>query len=289
MLDLRRSDAPDSSALGTVSFGERHGNATCVPLLRGVGPACEGWFGEDALFVAVERPADDPRTAALDAYAAVFAACDAAGFPHLARLHNYLPQVTGLTAGVERYWAFNVGRHEAFLAAGRQTQAPPAATAVGTPSGNLVVTALATRTPVECVENPRQLAAWRYPERYGPRSPTFSRAARLRRAGQDILFVSGTASIVGHESRHPGDLAAQLAETVANLSAVMAAGETVPEAKLWLRAYVRYAADMPLVAASLRAAFPAASLAAVEAEICRAELLVEVEAVAIRDEGAKRP
>ena len=37
-----------------------------------------------------------------------------------------------------------------------------------------------------------------------------------------MLFVSGTASIVGHETQHRGDVVAQTRETLANLSSVLA-------------------------------------------------------------------
>ena len=53
--------------------------------------------------------------------------------------------------------------------------------------------------------------------------PTFSRAALADLgAGEVALFVSGTASIVGHETQHPGDVRAQTLETLNNLRAVLA-------------------------------------------------------------------
>ena len=60
------------------------------------------------------------------------------------------------------------------------------------------------------------------PGDYGPRSPTFSRAALVYPAGQEILFISGTASIVGHQTVHPGDVVGQCRESMENIAAVLA-------------------------------------------------------------------
>ena len=80
---------------------------------------------------------------------------------------------------------------------------------------------LAARVAGTPLENPRQVAAYRYPRQYGPQSPTFARAM-LPPAGSDMpLLLSGTASVVGHETRHPGDVLAQLDETFANLDSLL--------------------------------------------------------------------
>ncbi len=103
------------------------------------------------------------------------------------------------------------------------------------------------------------------------------------------LWVSGTASIVGEESRHLGDLAAQVHETVANLQAVLAVanaalrpaaghvGLQLPE--LAFTVYVRHAADGPAALAHFAQALGAEpDCVLLQADICRAELLVEIEA-----------
>ena len=61
------------------------------------------------------------------------------------------------------------------------------------------------------VENPRQVSAYRYPPTYGPRvADLLARGAgRTSAAATIALFISGTASIVGHETVHQGDVRAQ--------------------------------------------------------------------------------
>ena len=71
------------------------------------------------------------------------------------------------------------------------------------------------------IENPRQLSASLYPPRYGLRSPMFARAALVPNGRGAQLLVSGTASIVGHESLHIGDPERQLEETARNFEALV--------------------------------------------------------------------
>lgn len=103
------------------------------------------------------------------------------------------------------------------------------------------------------------------------------RCAGLERA----VLVSGTASIVGHESRHRDDLLAQLDETFANLEAILEfAGRRVADLD-FVKIYLRHPEDLPTVrervAERLR---PDAQLLWLQAEICRAELLLEIEGIA---------
>ena len=117
----------------------------------------------------------------------------------------------------ERYRHFCAGRG-AGLAAFTAPQLP-AATGIGRCDGErtLQVYWLACERPGVAVENPRQLSAWRYPRQYGPVAPKFSRAMRA----DGRVFVSGTASVVGHETRHADCFDSQVRETIENLAAVL--------------------------------------------------------------------
>jgi enamine deaminase RidA (YjgF/YER057c/UK114 family) len=141
--------------------------------------------------------------------------------------------------------------------------------------------------PPLAIENPRQVSAYRYPDAYGPRSPSFSRAAVVSPGdGRTMLFISGTASIVGHQTMHIGDVARQTEESLANIAAVLAvaaerAGAPFPHDALTYTVYVRRPADLPVVRRIFESAVgPRAASNAIylQADICRAELLVEIEA-----------
>jgi chorismate lyase / 3-hydroxybenzoate synthase len=226
--------------------------------------------------------------AAEDAYRRIFALLDREGYPHLWRAWNYLADINLERNGLERYRQFNIGRHDAFLAHGRLAQGNvPAACALGTTRGPLTIAFIAGRSAPTPIENPRQVSAYHYPSEYGPRSPTFSRAAFAQLPGQELLFISGTASIVGHRTLHIGDVAGQTRETLANIEAlIQSANEKAHSAPytlndLSLRVYVRHGAHYPVVQAIIEERLGAdAAVTYVQADICRGDLLVEIEAMA---------
>lgn len=238
-----------------------------------------------------ERP-DSGGLAALTerAYAELFEALAMTGFAHLQRLWNYLPAINAEQDGLERYRRFNSGRQQAFVQAGRSTlDGAPAACALGTHGGGLCLRFLAGRRPALAIENPRQVAAYRYPSDYGQCAPLFSRAALVEAGGGRVaLLISGTSSIQGHASLHLGDIAAQTRETMTNLRAVLAAAHERTTARFELSdlcctVYLRQPDDLAVVRGEFEAAVGGASEAArlaayLEADICRGDLGVEIEA-----------
>ena len=84
----------------------------------------------------------------------------------------------------------------------------------------------AARVPGTPVENPRQVSAYRYPRQYGPQAPSFARAM-LPPSQAMPLLLSGTASVVGHESKHHDCVESQLAETFANFDSLIAAARAL--------------------------------------------------------------
>ena len=241
-----------------------------------------------------EAATGEPLTAlATRAYRDVFGTLAETGCPHLLRLWNYLPGINADAGGLERYRHFNSGRQQAFIEAGQAAfEGAPAACALGTQGGPLRVRFLAGRRPAVPVENPRQTSAYHYPRDYGPHSPTFSRAALADAGdGRVALLISGTSSIVGHESVHVGDVAAQTRETITNLRAVIDSAERRCSARFELSTaactvYVRHPHEAARIRHEFEAAVGADSPAArsavlLQADICRADLHVEIEAHAI--------
>jgi len=297
--------------LGALAYGEvagcdsvrarvLSGDGPQVDVWTSAGPVIEGRSGrvrwrrnERWLFGAVEL--DEAREGcglaelARMAYRDIFATLRETDCAHLQRLWNYLPGINADGGGLERYRQFNSGRQIAFLDAGYAAfEGAPAACAIGTRSGPFCVRFLAGTVPPLPVENPRQVSAYHYPSAYGPRSPTFSRAALVQPAeGQVALLISGTASIVGHASVHIGDVVAQTRETLTNLHAVIDAAHAktsarFPLAEMDCTIYVRHAEDAPLIREVFDAAVGPTSRAArsavvLEADICRSDLLVEIE------------
>lgn len=212
------------------------------------------------------------------AYIAIFDFLDASGFTSPIRFWNYLSKITQEEDGLDRYRRFNIGRHRAFSARLRE-DLPPAASGVGGNHGPSVIYFLAGHAPARPVENPRQVSAFSYPPLYGPKSPSFSRASVYRLGASSLLFISGTASITGHESRHDNDLRNQVAETIENLRAVIAAAGMSCAGNWAFKIYLHDPKDLDIVNQALIAAFgPGTQRVYLHGDVCRSELLVEIEA-----------
>lgn len=226
----------------------------------------------------------DIEATATAAYARMTAFVRARGYPHLLRSWNYLDAITEGSGDEERYRRFCVGRAAGLGAFEAGTL--PAASALGRRDGvrTLQVYWLAARAPGTPLENPRQLSAYRYPRNYGPQPPSFARAMLPPGAGMPLL-LSGTASIVGHESRHHDCVESQLVETFANFDSLIAAARvqrpTLPPhfgSGSRLKVYVRDREQLPRVAAVLDAQLgPAVPRILLHAAICRRELQVEID------------
>ena len=220
------------------------------------------------------------------AYRQVFALLDTLRYPHLFRFWNYIADINTHSFGLERYRQFNLGRQDAFLAHGRDVVGNvPAACALGSAQGPLTIAFLAGRVAPLSIENPRQISAYQYPQQYGPRSPTFSRASLVRLGQDEVLFVSGTASIVGHATLHPANVVAQTRETMTNIKAVLAEANRLASqpkfdlASLYYKVYVRHPADLAQIRAELAHCVGDALKAVyLQADVCRQDLLLEIEA-----------
>jgi len=324
----KRNSAAWDDVLGVVTFGDPPVNldrtdipvaAVNTPMLGAGAAICEVWrtqrpvesgqwarvryrrddnvlFGcisvvESAASACVEDGSLSALQAATEnAYREIFSVLDLVGYGHLLRVWNYLPEINGDSLGTERYWQFNKARRDALIACGQEVTGNfPAACALGSESGSpLVIYFLASKTAPIAVENPRQISAYRYPQKYGPR-PMFARASVLQESSAAMLFVSGTASIVGHETLHVGDAAAQTHESLVNIEALLdAANRIVGVARfaigsLAYKVYVRHSSDLPIIQAQIASAVGSSvRIVYLKADICRRDLLVEIEAAGVQ-------
>lgn len=304
--------------LGVVSFGAPMPLSLSCPVIEVAlplleGPSrCEVWscdqpvrlhrddaisaaFAGDVLFGSITAY-EDPD-AGLDhttekVYRRLLRLLRNSGFHYLWRIWNYFPRINAEERGLERYRLFCMGRHQALA----QTLpgfpgSLPAATAVGTQHGPLQVYFLAGAHPPTHLGNPRQVNAYDYPKVYGPRSPSFARATLCRSDSATHLFISGTASVVGHQSHHIGLADLQALETVTNLRALLDRAQFAnpslePGAKRHsaFKVYVRSPKHLQAVRDVLRAPFLlSGDLLFLQGDLCRRELLVEVEGLVSAD------
>ena len=230
--------------------------------------------------------AADLSEVALRAFSGIFEFLQRSDYSNLIRVWNYFPEINAVKNNIERYRSFSIGRHEAFVRYHKRVEDSPAACALGSHGGALVIYFLASRSFGVQIENPRQISAYSYPKQYGPRSPTFSRATLAFPDAVQTLFISGTASIVGHETVHPVSVSLQTQETLVNIHAVIEQAVLKGFApvdfasNLALKVYVRHAQDFAEVVDIIQREFGTLSeLIVLQADICRADLLVEIEAV----------
>lgn len=211
---------------------------------------------------------------------------------HVVRIWNHLPGIHDpLGEECDRYRVFNTGRFDALTGAFGSREAlakfAPAATGVGHDGRDLVVHALSTAVPGQPVENPAQVPAYRYSQRYGRLPPCFARATVVRGPRPTIL-VAGTAAISGEESQHADSLTEQLTLTLANLRHLIQAAdptvEQVGDDELQrfrhLRIYQPDSSDAARIRPQVEAVFVNAEINYLKADLCRSELLVEIEGIA---------
>lgn len=233
----------------------------------------------------VEAPIDKIRQVAEEAYRVLLADIIDSSHPQLTRFWNYLPQINVGAGDNEVYRQFCWGRAEAFEA---HAVALPAATAIGSHDNQLRITALSSTsdTRVQHIENPRQVSAYKYPKEYGPRSPSFARATWVEREATGVLLLSGTSSIVEHNTLHSGNLTAQVAETKRNVDHLIQYFTTQVDnvdkqlQPIAMRFYLRDPADQALAEEAYTQHFegyPAANFFI--ADICREDLSMEIEGV----------
>jgi chorismate lyase / 3-hydroxybenzoate synthase len=237
--------------------------------------------------------ADDLRVAVTGVYRTIAGVLGSQAL-HPVRFWNFLPSPgEQMGDGLDRYMIFNTGRFDAcaqwFGTPREFSHSLATASAVGAAGDDYVLYCLASVTPGVPVENPRQMPAWKYSGRYGPKPPCFARGTVAQIGGQPRLLIGGTASIVGEDSRHIGNVDAQVNETLCNMATLIAAARRDPAestaaalARMTsIRIYVRNATDAAVIVSAVEQACRRdAAIETAIAELCRPELLVEIEAIA---------
>ena len=285
-----------------------------LPVSKAVRPvdlAPPPWLADvprDRFTLASARVADVPDLTAAEfeqqtfaAYVSIAEQLAGGAHTHPVRFWNHVPFITDpADAGRDNYMVFNAGRFRAFSdwygGPARFEREVATASATGHWGRDLVVHCLATDAPGHAVNNPRQVAPYHYSQRFGPLPPCFARATRIAsqpaEQADDLLLVGGTASVRGEDSVHVDDLACQCRETYVNLAALVCAAtgkRLTPSVKLPrllacfsdLRVYYPDRAHEREIERSVRECFPnLRRLEMLHADLCRTELLVEIEGVA---------
>ncbi len=222
------------------------------------------------------------------AYSSILNLLEQKEFPNIIRIWNYYSDIVKIEDELERYQAFCVGRYNAYQSITEFERLLPAATAIGTPAGKFIIYFLATTKAGVQVENPRQISAYHYPKQYSPKSPSFARAMLKHWPNISQFFISGTASIVGHETLHEENVLIQLDEILKNIEALIVTVRDTHQQPIrditglsLMKVYIRHAEHYKMIKEALEHRVGKdVAVIYLQGDICRVNLLLEIEAYA---------
>ncbi|MBP7949338.1 MAG: hypothetical protein KA004_06755 [Verrucomicrobiales bacterium] len=253
-----------------------------------------------------DADAPDAYTESFSAFQQVQRTLARAGarFDEVVRTWIYVNEITAGEDGRQRYQELNRARTAYYgdLCFGGRLRAPqhpgsiyPASTGIGTTSTGIAIAAMALQSDrpdvfILPLENPGQTPAYDYHVSHSPESPKFSRAMAVVQGHFVSILVSGTASIVDSLTVHVGDAARQTKQTLENIQRLIAsenlARHGLPGVAVTLRdvaklrVYVKHARDYEACRAVVEDRLPGVPAIYLHTDVCRPDLLVEIEAVA---------
>jgi len=263
----------------------------------GAEPAKEVWaagLGNDLLLA-------DTRKAAIEAFEMVAGILgqERMTFNDIVRQWNYIGNILKIKEGYQNYQMFNEVRSEYFTKY-RTIHRFPSATGIGMKLGGVYIDFCAIKNTeklnIKAVDNPNQINPYQYGQhvlkgliakgKSVKNPPRFERALIIANNHGKTLFVSGTASIIGQETIGKGDVSEQTLVTIENINKLtdrvylgQLTGQELSLGKCSLiRVYVRNQEDFTEVKDICSKHYPGVPALFIEADICRDELLVEIEA-----------
>lgn len=218
----------------------------------------------------------------------------------IVRQWNYIEEITRMNEGYQHYQLFNDVRSD-YYAKSSWENGYPAATGIGT-DGCGVVVDLHAFAPKNVtlfdapIDNELQVAAHVYSQEVllgsalaeRRTTPKFERARILSSAESGVVFVSGTAAIRGELSLRDVGIEEQTRITMENVNYLIASRKLDSvgmqegvEARLGaIRVYLKEADDYQAAKALIGAHWGEVPAIYTVADVCRDELLIEIEGVA---------
>ncbi len=227
-------------------------------------------------------------TQSREVFAEIKSLLDVEGFAidSIVRQWNYIERITALENNGQHYQMFNNARSE-FYSSARWKNGYPAATGIGSACGGVLVDFDAVQflqsvcycTPID---NKLQVAAHAYSEQVllaadnRRTTPKFERAKSMTFGNRRMVYISGTAAIRGEESLEGVGVERQLEITLENIA------QLTGEAKIhMLRVYLKNVEDYAAVKRCLSAYEAQIPISYLRTDVCRDELLIEIEGIAI--------
>ncbi len=230
--------------------------------------------------------------------------CENLDFSSVIRQWNYIERIHTVSANngrlIQNYQIFNDVRSKYYLHSGHFTNGYPAATGIGMDVGGVSIDFIAASSSkqisVHSIKNPMQIDAHLYGKTVligsnnKKTSPKFERAKVVSNHYAGEIYISGTAAIRGQETIERNEIEGQTIATIENIKELISidnlrkngAEVTNDSIKLcFLRVYINNKRDFNKVAELCNKYFPKVPTLYLIAEICRDNLLVEIEGKAI--------
>ena len=216
----------------------------------------------------------------------------------IVRQWNYIGGIVGCRDGKQNYQEFNDAR-TVYYSGGNWQHGYPAATGIGAEGEGIVVGCIAFKSAsgaIYPIDNPLQVAAHVYSEKVlidnaagaMKSTPKFERAKVIVTGRVACCFVSGTAAIRGEQSVDASSVEQQTIRTIENIAHLVSKQNLVRygcspyELKYaQLQVFIKYAEDYEVVKNVVEQAFPNLNVLYSIADVCRSELLVEIEGILI--------
>ena len=223
-------------------------------------------------------------------------------FSNIVRQWNYIENISSSAQNdlnsVSNYHHFNKIR-SAYYDGFNFKNGYPASTGIGVMAGGVILDILAISNTdsvsIFSLENPSQINAHQYSndvitlipgENILSATPKFERAKILSFDDHDLIFISGTAAIIGQDTVYDEDIEKQTLTTIDNITRLVSA----PNLELFgilkniepgsfsnIRVYIKNEKDMEAVKKICNFHFQDVPSLFVVSDICRTNLLVEIE------------
>ena len=215
------------------------------------------------------------------------------------RQWNYLERITEFSDGNQRYQDFNDARSHFYASVGWRN-GYPAATGIGAQFGGVLidlnaVVAEEKHLHIVPLDNDLQVAAHVYSDHVlvsneqKKTTPKFERAKVLSDGEHGVVYISGTAAIRGEDSLRNVGVLVQTGITMENIQHLI--GEenlnkagvvpVKPNEMKVLRVYLKNAEDVDAVKVYMEHVYTRIPVSYLLADVCRDELLVEIEGIAV--------
>jgi len=220
-------------------------------------------------------------------------------FSNVVRQWNYIENIIGYSSNNQHYQIFNDVR-SAFYGQSHFRHGYPAATGIGMETGGVIIDFIALReksnTSVNPLKSPVQNDAHQYSREVlahnekdqvaAETTPKFERAKAIVTNNKCFIYVSGTAAIKGQHSFSSNDVSAQTRLTLDNIIQLVSienlknnninflSSNLTPS---YLRVYIKNISDYFKVKDICESYVENIPVIYLKADICRPELLVEIE------------